>query len=201
MPENMGAELDPEDVRNIIGFLASCGAFPDYDEIMSLDIPDRRSGETEPTLIRLTDMQLAENVLREKGACLECHSLYSVPEGKIYAPGLFGAGLNDKETLHESVFDPHKEIKPNYESVTVVLENGQVTSGQLMSRTDERLILCTRDEQNRLVLNDIPLANIEEEDGQPQILESKVSLMPTGFDKILTSEEMDAVINLIRQLN
>ena len=201
MPPNMAAELDPKDVRNIVGFLASCGTFPDYDEIMGLDIPDRRSDQTEPTLIRRKDMELAENVLREKGACLECHSLYSVPEGKIYAPGLFGVGLNNKEALHESVLDPHREITPNYESVTVVLENGQVTSGQLMSRDDERLVLCSRDEQNRLVLRDIPLSDVEMEDGQPQILESKISLMPTGFDKILTSEEIDALINLIRQLN
>lgn len=201
MPPNVAAELAPHDVRNIVGFLASCGAFPDYDEIMRIDIPDRRSAETETTLIHLKDMQLAEQVLREKGACLECHSLFSNPEGKIYAPGLFGAGLNDTKALHESMLDPHKEIKPKYESVTVVLENGQVTSGQLLSRTDERLVLCTRDEQSRLVLRDIPLADIETEDGQPQILESKISLMPTGFDQLLTSEEIDAVINLIRQLN
>lgn len=201
MPPNVASELDPSEVRNIVGFLASRGAFPDYDGIMRLDIPDRRSGQTEPTLIRLEDMQLAEHVLREKGACLECHSLHSVPEDRIYAPGLFGAGLNHKETLRESVVDPHKEIKPTYASVTVVLENGQVASGQLMSRTDEQLVVCTRDEKNRLVMRDIPLADIEEEDGQLQILESKTSLMPTGFEQILTSEEIDALINLIRQLN
>lgn len=201
MPPNVAAELDPDDVRNIIGFLASRGAFPDYDEITSLDIPDRRIEQTEPGLIRLKDMQLAENVLREKGACLECHSLYSVPECKIYAPALFNAGLKNKKTLHESVLEPHSEIKLNYASVTVVLESGQVASGQLMSQNDERLVLCTRDEQNRLVLRDISLADIEREDGHPLILESKVSLMPAGFDEILTSKEIDAVINLIRQLN
>ncbi len=201
MPQNMAVELDPRDVRNIVGFLASCGAFPDYDDIMRLDIPDRRSHQAEPTRISLNDMQLAEHVLREKGACLECHSLYSIPEGRIYAPGLFGVGLDDKQTLRESVLDPHKEIKPRYASVTVVLGNGQLASGQLMSRNDERLVLCTRDEQNRLRLRDVPLAEIEEEDGQPLILESKISLMPTGFDKLLSSEEIDAVINLIRQLN
>jgi putative heme-binding domain-containing protein len=201
MPPNVGSELDPNDVRNIVGFLASCGAFPDYDKIMSLEIPDRRSDQTETTLIRLKDMQLAEHVLREKGMCLECHSLHSVPETKIHAPGLFGVGLSNKEAIHESVLDPHKEIKPKYASVTVVLENGLVVSGQLLSRTDARLVLCSRGEQNRLVLRDIPLADIEREDGRLQILESKISLMPTGFGKILTSEEIEAVINLIRQLN
>ncbi len=148
MPPNVAAELDPEDIRNIVGYLASRGAFPDYDEIMKLDIPDRRSEQTEPTLIRLKDMQLAEHVLREKGSCLKCHSLYSVPEGKTFAPGLFGVGLNDAKAIHESLINPDQEIKPQYKSVKVLLENGQLVSGQLVSRSDERLVICTRDEQN-----------------------------------------------------
>jgi putative heme-binding domain-containing protein len=201
MPPNSAAELDPRDVRNIVGHLASRGAFPDYDEIMSLDVPDRRSEETGPTLIRLKDMQLAEQVLRKKGACLECHSLDSAPEGAIFAPGLFGVGLNNEKTLRESLLDPHREIKPKYLLVTVLLEDGQIVSGQLISRTDERLVLCTKDEHNRLVMHDLPLADIETEDGQLQIRESKTSLMPDGFGKSLTGEEIDAVINLIRQLN
>ena len=201
MPENVAAALDPEDVRNIVGFLASCGAFPDYDEIKRLDIPDRRDPHIEPTSIRLEDMRLAEHALREKGACLECHSLHNNPEGRIYAPGLFHVGLDDKRALRESLLNPHKEINPRYASVTVSLENGQLASGQLMSRTDVQLVLCTRNEQNQLVLRNIPLDEIETEDGQPQILKSQTSLMPTGFDQVLTSEEIDALINLIRQLN
>jgi hypothetical protein len=197
----MGAELDPEELRNIIGFLASCGAFPDYNEVRKLEIPDRRSKETEPTLIRLADMQLAVHVVREKGACLECHALYNLPEVRIHAPGLFNAGLKNKKTIHQSVTDPQSEIKDGYSSVTVLLESGEVVSGQLLYKTDQELVLCTRNEESRLVFRNIPLADVEEEDGQPQILESKTSLMPTGFDQLLTSEELDAVINLVRQLN
>jgi putative heme-binding domain-containing protein len=197
----MGAELDPEDVRHIIGFLASCGANPNYDEIVNLDIPDRRSNETESTLIRLKDMQLAEHVLREKGTCLNCHSLFKFPESNIFAPGVFGVGLNDKKQLRESLVEPDKEIKPKHRSVMVLLEHGEFVSGLLVSRTDQKLVLSTRDAQNQLVLRNIPLADVEKVDGQPQIRESKASLMPTGFDKSLTGEEMDALVNLIRQLN
>ncbi len=201
MPPTVAAELSPTEIRNLVGYLASCGAFPDYDEIRNLEIPDRRSGETGPRVIRREDMELAENVLRDKGACLECHSLYSVPEGQSFAPGLFGVGLNDSRALHESVTDPHKEIPEKYRSVKVLLANGQFVTGQLVSRTAERLVLCTRDEQNRLVMRDIPLAEIETDQGRPQIQESTTSLMPEGFDKTLTRGEIEAVINLIRQLN
>ena len=201
MPPNMGADLDPDDLRNLIGFLASCGATPDYDEIVNLDIPDRRSNDTVTTLIRLNDMQLAEHVLREKGTCLNCHSLFKVPESNVFAPGLFGVGLSDKKSLHESLLEPDKDIKPKYRTVKVLLANGEFLSGLLVSRNDQGLVLCTRDEQNQLVLRKIPLSDIEEEDGQPQIRDAQTSLMPTGFDKSLTEDEIDALLNLIRQLN
>ncbi len=201
MPPDVAAQLDPEDIRKIVGFLASRGAFPDFDEIIKLEIPDRRTEPTEPTLIRFQDMKLAEQVLRDKGSCLKCHSLYSVPEGKSFAPGLFGVGLNDAKAIYESLINPDHEIKPQYQSVKVMLESGELVSGQLISQSDAELVICTRDDQNQLVLREIALAEIEKEDGLPQIRQSKISLMPTGFDKTLTREEIDALINLIRQLN
>ena len=52
-----------------------------------------------------------------------------------------------------------------------------------------------------MVLRDILLDDVVKEDGTPQIRETNTSLMPTGFDKTLTPEEIDAVINLIQKLN
>jgi putative heme-binding domain-containing protein len=184
-----------------VGFLASCGAYPDYDQIARLEIPDRRTPAGEPTAVRLEDMQLAEQVLREKGACLQCHRLHSVPECRIFAPALFNVGLSDVKQLHDSLVDPYKEIKPNYASVSVVLRNGQVVSGRLLSRTDRALTLCMRDDKNELALRDIPLAEVEQEDGQPLIEPSPTSIMPTGFDKLLTEDEIQALLTLIHQLN
>ena len=148
MPRNVVAELPPDDVRNIVAFLASCGAYPDYDEIVNLQIPDRRTDQSQHTLVRLQDMELAEQVLHDKAGCLKCHSLHHVPESKVYAPGIFGVGLTDKQTLRESVVDPYKEIKPNYYSVNVVLQNGEVITGRLMSQ-DERAIDVVPPRRNR----------------------------------------------------
>ncbi len=201
MPPNVAAELDPNEIRNIVGYLAGHSAFADYDEIKQLEIPDRRSVQTEPTLIDRQQMELAEAVLREKGDCLQCHSRYHVPEGKTVAPGLFGVGLSDAKALHESIIHPHQEIKPQYKSVSVLLEHGEIVSGQLISRTDDRLVMRVYDEQNQMVLRDILLDDVVKEDGTPQIRETNTSLMPTGFDKTLTPEEIDAVINLIQKLN
>jgi hypothetical protein len=71
----------------------------------------------------------------------------------------------------------------------------------MVSLTDDQLVLCLRDEQDQLVVRNIPLSEVEMEDDQPLITTSRTSLMPAGFDKSLTEEEIDAVINLIRQLN
>ena len=201
MPPHVADELDPSEIRNLVGYLAARGAFADYEEIAKLEIPDRRSEQTEPALIHRDEMELAEAVLREKGACLNCHALYHVPEGKTVAPGLFGVGLKDARALHESIINPHQEIGPQYRIVNVLLEHGEIVSGQLVSRTDERLTLRVRDTQNRIVLRDILLADVEKEDGLPKIRFSNTSLMPAGFDKSLTPEEIKAVITLIRQLN
>ena len=201
MPRNVVAELPPDDVRNIVGFLASCGAYPDYEEIVKLQIPDRRTDQSQRTLVRLEDMELAEHVLRDKAGCLKCHSLHHVPESKVYAPGIFGVGLTDKQLLRESVVDPYREIKPNYHSANVVLQSGEIVSGKLMSRDEEHLTLCIRNDNGELMTRDIALADVETEDGQPMIEESPVSMMPTGFDKLLTPHELQAVLTLIHQLN
>ena len=201
MPSSIVHDLAPDDIRNLVGYLAGLGASPDYQEINRLEIPDGRPAEHEVTTVSFNEMQLAENVLREKGACLKCHSLYSNPESRTVAPGLFRSGLKDASAIRESLIEPHKKVASQYESVAVLLTSGQVVSGQLVTRNDQQIVLYTRDEQNQLVLREIPLADIESEEGRLQLRESKTSLMPEGFDKTLTEEEINALIKLIRQLN
>lgn len=201
MPADVAEQLSPQQIRNLVGFLASRGAHPDYDEINRLEIPDRRSESAEPSEVRLQAMQLAESVLREKGGCLQCHSLYSNPEGKTTAPGLFGVGLNSAKSLRDSIVNPHREIKHPYQSVRVVLQDGEIVTGQLVSRTDTKLTLRTLDDKSRILLREIPLTEVESDESGPLIREANTSLMPTGYGDSLTAEELDAVINLIRQLN
>ncbi len=201
MPRNVATELAPEQLRNIVGFLAGRGAYADYDEVAALEIPDRRTPETEHTQVRLQDMLLAEQTLQGKAGCLKCHSRHHVPESKVYAPGIFNVGLTDKLLLRESVVDPYKEIKPNYYSVNIELTNGQVKTGRLLTRTDDMVVLCTWDDKGELALEEISLTDVEEDDGRLLVEESKVSIMPTGFDKLLTKDELEAVLILIHQLN
>ena len=146
-------------------------------------------------------MELANKLLQDKGACLNCHSRYHVPESQIYAPGIFNAGLSDKQQLRQSIVDPHREIKAGYHSVNVVLQSGKIVSGRLLSRTDQELIISMQDDDNTLKLYRVDLADVEMEDGQPVIEESRISIMPADLDKVLTEQELSALITLISQLN
>ena len=76
MPKNIARDLAPDEIRDIVAYLASRGGTPRYDEIRTLEIPDLRPDQSTPTPVRRDQMQLAEHVLREKAACLECHSLF-----------------------------------------------------------------------------------------------------------------------------
>jgi putative heme-binding domain-containing protein len=201
MPPNVAAELPPDEVRNIVAFLASCGARPHYEDIVQLEIPDRRTDASQRTAVRREDMELAEQVLRDKAACLSCHSLHHVPESKVFTPGIFGVGLADKQRLRESVVNPSKEIKPHFRCVRVTLASGRMLTGHLMSRDEQQLLLCQRADDGQLVTCTIPLADVEHQDGQPLVEPLSQSLMPTGFDQLLTPAELDALVTMIFQLN
>lgn len=199
MPKSVAHELSPDAIRNIVAFLSSRGGRPDYEEIMRLKIPE----QTEPPVraVRRQDMELAERVLRERGECLKCHSLHRNAEHRVFAPALFGAGLVDTQMVRESIVDPSKVVSPAHAVVSVFLESGRVVSGKLISQTEDRLVLFARNEQNDPVRVEVPMSEIEQEDGEPMILRSESSPMPTGLNQLLTPEELEAVISMIGQLN
>lgn len=201
MPVNVGAQLPPEKIRNIVGFLASRGASPDYEQIVALEIPDRRTPDQGVTKVDRVQMEQAVALMHDKAGCLKCHSIHHAPESKVYAPAVFNVGLVDKRRVEESVTAPHKEIKAGYHSASVVLQNGQVATGKLVSRDDDLILLATWDQQGNLSVREIPIDEVEEEDGRLLIEESPISIMPADFDKLLTREELESIFTVIHQLN
>ena len=85
--------------------------------------------------------------------------------------------------------------------MNVALQSGKIVSGRLLSRHADRLLLAVRDEQGTLVQQAVHMADVEVEDGQPLIVPSSVSLMPSGFQELLTPDELNALLGLIDQLN
>lgn len=201
MPKNIARDLSPNEIRNIVAFLASRNAKPRYEDILALEIPDYRDSSRPLKVVGREQMELAEHVLRDKGGCRQCHALFRNAEHLIFAPALFAVGLKDSELVRQSIVDPSKDVPPAYSTVNVALQNGRVVSGRLLSRNDERLLLAVRDDQGYLIQETVPMSDVETEDGQPAIVSTNVSLMPSGFQDLLTAEELDALVNLIDQLN
>jgi putative heme-binding domain-containing protein len=200
MPRNLASALSPDELRNVVAYVVSRGAAPDYDELRRLEIPDMRHASAKRT-VRLDAMELAERALRQQGQCLQCHSLYRNAEYTVFAPSLFGVGLSDVEQVRESITDPNKLVSPVHHEVNVYLADGRVVSGTLISRTADRLVMVARGKLNERIHVDVPISDVETEDGEPLIVPSGTSPMPTGLDKLLTENELEAILTLIRQLN
>jgi hypothetical protein len=201
MPRNVASHLSPEELRNVVAFLASLGAFPDYKEIVHLEIPDARRPTPERLHVKRHAMELADHVMREKGQCFECHAMHSHPEYRVFAPGLFGVGLIDRKSIHDSLVKPHAKLTPNYAQTSVTLKRGTVVTGQLISRHPEHLVMAVWDGRGRLIPQRIELADVSQADGEFLIEPSDQSPMPAGFEQSLSQEEQDAVITLIQLLN
>ena len=146
-------------------------------------------------------MELAVDLLRNKGECLECHAVHSFPEYQVFAPALFGTGNSDRVAIREAILDPQKAVPSHYQPVTVRLKSGESVTGKLQSRTENGLVLFTRDAQSRLQQQQIPWAYVAEQNGAPAIQKSPHSPMHEDVKALLTEDELEAVITLIRQLN
>ena len=201
MPQNVAAELAPEQLRNIIGFLSGRGAHPDYEEIAALEIPDRRPKTQDATVVRRADMEHAVELMRTKAGCLHCHSQYHTPESKVFSPGIFHVGLTDRQLVRESISNPNRQIKAGFHAANVVLKNGKILTGRLLTRNSQYLLLSVRTPAGTLDARRVPLTDVEHEEGQPLVVDSVQSIMPSDFGELLTNEEMESIVTLIRQLN
>jgi cytochrome c2 len=200
MPRGIARKLAPETIRNIVAYLASQGAAPDFAAIRRLEIPDLRSAAQE-RVIRREDMELANQLIRSKAKCLECHTLHRNAEYQVFAPAILAVGLSDPQQLHESVVEPSKVIAPAYLDAQVMLTSGESMTGRVLSRDDKQITLLVRNETNQLHKVVIAMEEVEEEDGKPMIVPAQLSPMPKGLDEVLTPEELRVILLMIEQLN
>ena len=115
-------------------------------------------------------------------SCLRCHKVNGI--GGEVGPELAGIGAKQKrEYLLESIVDPNKEIAKGYESIVLVLTDGQTKTGILKSEDAKAVRLMTAEGQLIAVAND-------------QIDERRrgLSAMPADLvDKLSRSELRDLV--------
>jgi quinoprotein glucose dehydrogenase len=79
---------------------------------------------------------------KSETTCLRCHKVNG--EGGEVGPEMKGIGTRqNRDYLLESIVDPNKQIAKGYESVLLILKNGQTRTGILKSEDAQELRLMT----------------------------------------------------------
>lgn len=113
--------------------------------------------------------------------CLTCHRFGN--DGGVAGPELTGAGSKYTERdLLEAIIEPSKVVSDQYQDHTVILKEGEVFNGKLISTSEKEVVL----EIDRVagVKESFPREKIE------QMRPAALSPMPTGLVNVLTKEEV-----------
>jgi putative membrane-bound dehydrogenase-like protein len=120
-----------------------------------------------------------------KKQCAKCHTHNG--EGERIGPDLTGMAVHPKEELLGHILDPSRSVEGNYRIYKVVTGDGQVISGLLASESKTTLELFDAEGKKRTLLRD----EVE------QIVASNNSLMPDGFEKLVSREEMTHLLEFL----
>jgi putative membrane-bound dehydrogenase-like protein len=140
-------------------------------------------------------MSLEKDGDRSRGAalfekhCLVCHTVQT--RGNRVGPDLSGVGARPKETILVDVFDPSRQVTPEFVAYTLVTKDGQVLSGLVVSETGESLTLRRAEGAQDFVRR----ADIEE------LRSTGKSLMPEGLEQNLNEQDMADLLSFLSQPN
>ncbi|MCA9200896.1 MAG: c-type cytochrome, partial [Planctomycetales bacterium] len=156
--------------------LAAGGQLPNADRQKVLD-------ELMPVTHLTGDATAGKEIFKKH--CAKCHKHSG--EGENIGPELTGMAVHPKEELLMHIIDPSRSVEGNFRIYSAVLTNGRVISGMLAgeSRTSVELIDA---EAKR---HPIPRSDLEE------LTASKKSLMPEGFEKQMTKDELSNLLEFL----
>jgi putative membrane-bound dehydrogenase-like protein len=130
-----------------------------------------------------------EIVFATVGTCAKCHVVNG--QGKDVGPNLseIGAKLS-RPALYESILFPSAGISHNFAAYAVLLTNGNVVTGILVSRTPDSISIKGIDAINR----SYRMSEVED------VKEQSVSLMPADLQKAMTADDLVNVVEYLTTL-
>ncbi len=141
--------------------------------------------QLEPLLKQPGDRQRGAQVFEKN--CLACHHL---PERcQRVGPDLSGIGAPPKETLLTDVFDPSRQVAPEFIVYTLVTTGGQVFSGIVAGESAGSVTLRRAEGAQDIV----PRDQIEE------FRRTGKSLMPEGLEKQMNQSEIADLLAFLSQ--
>ncbi|MFO0877939.1 MAG: PVC-type heme-binding CxxCH protein [Gemmataceae bacterium] len=123
----------------------------------------------------------------QKAGCAACHAIGYLG-GKIGPDLTRIGGIRSERDLVEAILYPSASFVRSYEPVQVVTVAGKSYNGLIKRETPEELTLTIS------ALEEVRVPRSQIEELQP----SKVSIMPAGLDKILTTQELADLVAFLR---
>lgn len=138
---------------------------------------------------RKGDAEKGRMVFTGIGLCVKCHKVKG--EGKEVGPDLSEIGSKlSRDAMYVSILDPSAGVNFNYETHTLLTEDGTVVSGIIVSQTDAEVVIKTA-EAVQLTF---------ERDAITGMKKSPISLMPQDLQKQLTVDNLVDVVEYLSTL-
>ncbi|MST95264.1 MAG: c-type cytochrome [Pedosphaera sp.] len=115
-------------------------------------------------------------------SCAVCHQLDG--KGALVGPQLDGLGGRGAERIIEDILDPNRNVDTAFRTTTLVLADGDVTSG--LFRREEGAMLVLAESTGKEI--SIPKKSVKER------RESETSLMPENFGEVIPPNEFDDLL-------
>lgn len=120
-----------------------------------------------------------------KKHCSKCHIHGDM--GTAIGPNLTGMSVHPKAEMLTHIIDPSRSVEGNFRIYTVVRTDGRVANGMLASETRTSITLIDTEAKEASIQRD----DIEE------LVASRKSLMPDGFEKQMSKQELTDLLEFL----
>jgi hypothetical protein len=134
---------------------------------------------------RQGDAALGKEVYKKQ--CSKCH--VHGTEGTRIGPDLTGMAVHPKHEMLTNLIDPSRSVEGNFRVYTVVTTDGIVMNGMLASESRTSIELIDTEAKRHA----IPREDIDE------LVASTKSLMPEGFEKQVTQDDIANLLEFLAQ--
>ena len=138
-----------------------------------------------------SDADLSRGETLYKLHCAQCHQDRTDASGVLpsVGPNLQALSVWQNEAWLSAILDPNKAVEPKYRRMSILTHEGSTIVGLKVRESDDRIEIIN--DQGALI--SLTRASIEE------FRESEKSLMPEGFEKILTPVDMASIVTFLRK--
>jgi uncharacterized protein len=138
-----------------------------------------------PQLQRKGDAAAGKLVFAKQ--CSKCHA-HSGEGGKV-GPDLTGMAVHPKAELAKHILDPSSNVEGTYRAYTIATSDGKIYTGLLTAETRMTVEIADAEgKSHKLLRDEIDLLKA-----------SPKSLMPEGFEKTLSTDELVNVLEFLTQ--